>query len=450
MAAFSTSPGVFQGLHGFFTPPGSIPTPPIRPKTDTPLMGDAICTVEGIIRGADLPFAALHGFQPAELTGSPLAGLIAPHCRSELSLHLQIACSRGRHAFPSVHRSRDGASSPSRSRSRLDADTRPLRRPERRMNHPSPSRAPREREQPRLADPETDARPVPQPLADRHTVPADRRPRTRTTGRRRGAGARSPPASSRCPGGSQGAQAAGIGTELEILLVRVALARLPELPPELFMSVNISPETLVSTAFSACLAEHDVLRVVFELTEHTPFPEARSLARQMANVRERGGRIALDDVGSGYTSIRHVLALAPEFIKLDQTLVELAEHEVESPRDDAGARAVRGRDRLAGHRRGGGDRAAARDASRARRGPRPGVPVGATGTARGGCTHAAPSRDPGPGSYAKFSVATSWSLRPASTARTEHPTCKTLSISGAPRGLAKKNPWPCSHSIDRR
>lgn len=129
------------------------------------------------------------------------------------------------------------------------------------------------------------------------------------------------------PGWLQGAQAAGIGTELEVLLVRIALARLPELAPDLFMSVNISPESLVSTAFSACLAEHDISRVVFELTEHTPFPDAKILARQMTYIREHGGRIALDDVGSGYTSIRHVLALAPEFIKLDQTLVELAEHE---------------------------------------------------------------------------------------------------------------------------
>ncbi len=125
----------------------------------------------------------------------------------------------------------------------------------------------------------------------------------------------------------QGAQAAVIGTELEVLLVRVALARLPQLPPDMFLSVNISPESMVSAAFSACLAEHDISRVVFELTEHTPFPDARILATQMAYVREHGGRIALDDVGSGYTSIRHVLALAPEFIKLDQTLVELAEHE---------------------------------------------------------------------------------------------------------------------------
>jgi EAL domain-containing protein (putative c-di-GMP-specific phosphodiesterase class I) len=125
----------------------------------------------------------------------------------------------------------------------------------------------------------------------------------------------------------QGAQAAGIGIELEVLLVRIALARLPELPPDLFMSVNISPEALVSPAFSACVGENDVNRVVFEITEHTPFPDARVLGKQMTHLRERGGRIALDDVGSGFTSIRHVLALAPEFIKLDRTLVELAEHE---------------------------------------------------------------------------------------------------------------------------
>ena len=125
----------------------------------------------------------------------------------------------------------------------------------------------------------------------------------------------------------QGAQAAGIGTELEVLLARMALARMQELPSDLFLSVNVSPQTLVSPAFSACIGENDIGRVVLEITEHTPFPEARMLAGQISNIRERGGRIALDDVGSGFTSIRHVLALAPELIKLDRTLVELAEHE---------------------------------------------------------------------------------------------------------------------------
>jgi EAL domain-containing protein (putative c-di-GMP-specific phosphodiesterase class I) len=125
----------------------------------------------------------------------------------------------------------------------------------------------------------------------------------------------------------QGARAAGFGTELEVLLARMALAKLPDLTPGLFLSINVSPQTLVSPAFSACLGESDIARVVFEITEHTPFPEARVLAKQMARIRERGGRLALDDVGSGFTSIRHVLALAPELIKLDRTLVKLSGYE---------------------------------------------------------------------------------------------------------------------------
>ena len=75
-------------------------------------MGSALCELDGTIRGADLPFAALHGFRPDELMGRSLAGLIAPHCRQELALHLLIARSRGTHVFPSVHRSRDGSEFP--------------------------------------------------------------------------------------------------------------------------------------------------------------------------------------------------------------------------------------------------------------------------------------------------------------------------------------------------
>lgn len=84
-------------------------------------MGNALCTLEGVIRGTDTPFAALHGYQPDELMGRSLAGLIAPHCREELALHLLIACSRGSHSFPSVHRSRQGDEFPVSVSLELDA-----------------------------------------------------------------------------------------------------------------------------------------------------------------------------------------------------------------------------------------------------------------------------------------------------------------------------------------
>ena len=86
-------------------------------------MGSARCTLEGTIRDADAPFASLHGFQPDELMGRSVAGLIAAHCRGELPLHLLIACSRGSHAYPSVHRTRDGAEFPVEVSLELDAGT---------------------------------------------------------------------------------------------------------------------------------------------------------------------------------------------------------------------------------------------------------------------------------------------------------------------------------------
>jgi PAS domain S-box-containing protein len=99
-------------LHGFFTGPGGFHTPPIRTPAETRGMRTAVCSLEGIIRGADAPFAELHGFRAEELQGSPLTALIAPHCRNELSLHILVACSRGTHDFPSVHRKSGGEEFP--------------------------------------------------------------------------------------------------------------------------------------------------------------------------------------------------------------------------------------------------------------------------------------------------------------------------------------------------
>jgi EAL domain-containing protein (putative c-di-GMP-specific phosphodiesterase class I) len=38
-------------------------------------------------------------------------------------------------------------------------------------------------------------------------------------------------------------------------------------------------------------------------------------------LRERGLRVAVDDAGAGYASLRHVLELRPDFIKVDRSLI---------------------------------------------------------------------------------------------------------------------------------
>jgi len=49
---------------------------------------------------------------------------------------------------------------------------------------------------------------------------------------------------------------------------------------------------------------------------------ARLLAQALAPLRERGAQVALDDAGAGYASMRHILQLQPDVIKLDMSITE--------------------------------------------------------------------------------------------------------------------------------
>ena len=114
----------------------------------------------------------------------------------------------------------------------------------------------------------------------------------------------------------------GLLRELELAAVRAALAALPALPDHVFLSVNVSPATLATPGFLRLVAASDGARVVVEITEHARIHDYESLREALEAVRELGARIAIDDAGAGFASLRHILRLEPEFIKLDRTLID--------------------------------------------------------------------------------------------------------------------------------
>jgi EAL domain-containing protein (putative c-di-GMP-specific phosphodiesterase class I) len=61
--------------------------------------------------------------------------------------------------------------------------------------------------------------------------------------------------------------------------------------------------------------------VVIELTEHVPVEDYGPVVDAFARLRVRGVRLAVDDTGAGFAGFRHILALAPDIIKLDSSLV---------------------------------------------------------------------------------------------------------------------------------
>ncbi|WP_240675518.1 EAL domain-containing protein [Cellulomonas endophytica] len=115
------------------------------------------------------------------------------------------------------------------------------------------------------------------------------------------------------------ARRAGVETELDLLAVRAAVAHLPRVPG--FLSVNVSAATAGLPALARLVADAEPGRLVVELTEHTPVEDYDALRATLRPLRERGVRIAVDDVGAGFASMRHVLELLPDMLKLDISLV---------------------------------------------------------------------------------------------------------------------------------
>ncbi len=109
------------------------------------------------------------------------------------------------------------------------------------------------------------------------------------------------------------------GIPLEIHALRCALQALAHLPDHLYLALNASPHTVVSSELVELLADMPLERLVLEITEHEEVDAGLYLdiARITQPLRQAGLRIAVDDAGAGYACFKHILHLSPDIIKLD-------------------------------------------------------------------------------------------------------------------------------------
>lgn len=118
------------------------------------------------------------------------------------------------------------------------------------------------------------------------------------------------------------AQAAtmGLGIELETAIVARVLGLVPELPDDIFVAVNISPAALLAAPWTQLLGNVDPSRIVLEITEHDAVQDYGALDEVLDICRAQGMRVAVDDVGAGFSSFTHVLELVPDFVKIDHSI----------------------------------------------------------------------------------------------------------------------------------
>lgn len=119
------------------------------------------------------------------------------------------------------------------------------------------------------------------------------------------------------------AQAAsiGLGAELETSILERVLSLLPQLPDDVFIAVNISPAAVQHAPWAELLDRVDPSRIVLEITEHAAVENYGALDDALDACRARGVRVAVDDVGAGFSSFSHVLELNPEFVKIDKSII---------------------------------------------------------------------------------------------------------------------------------
>lgn len=113
----------------------------------------------------------------------------------------------------------------------------------------------------------------------------------------------------------------GLQEELELAAITKALQGLAHLPEGAYLSLNVSPNTLLMGSVASVLEGYPFERLILEVTEHVSVSDYSPIAAVLTPMRQQGLRLAVDDAGAGFASFRHILKLQPDVIKLDVSLI---------------------------------------------------------------------------------------------------------------------------------
>ena len=112
-----------------------------------------------------------------------------------------------------------------------------------------------------------------------------------------------------------------LGLEFELHAIRLALAHLSHLPDECPLHVNASPAVAMSPELALLFKGIAPGRIILEITEHTRIDDYPALAAALAPLRAAGVAIGVDDAGSGFSSMSHIVNMEADVIKVDISLV---------------------------------------------------------------------------------------------------------------------------------
>jgi EAL domain-containing protein (putative c-di-GMP-specific phosphodiesterase class I)/DNA-binding NarL/FixJ family response regulator len=108
--------------------------------------------------------------------------------------------------------------------------------------------------------------------------------------------------------------------DLELVALNAALGHVGMLPTDAFLAVSISPETALSGRFRDLVRGADQTRIALELNEYSADHDELPTGA-LDELRADGVRVAIHHAGSGPRSLRHIVRLAPDLIKVDMSML---------------------------------------------------------------------------------------------------------------------------------
>jgi diguanylate cyclase (GGDEF)-like protein len=109
---------------------------------------------------------------------------------------------------------------------------------------------------------------------------------------------------------------------LERACLRAALELLAVRPADTRVAVNLSAPVLLDRRTLRILERPgDLSGLIIEVTEEALVQSEAQLHTAIAPLRARGARLAVDDMGAGYSGLRQITTVQPSYLKLDRSLV---------------------------------------------------------------------------------------------------------------------------------
>lgn len=108
----------------------------------------------------------------------------------------------------------------------------------------------------------------------------------------------------------------GLGLTLQRVTLSAAIEATAALAPEVALSVNLSADVLQFEPTLPRIVAECGRPLVVEITEHERIDDYDAV-RSALEALGPNVKLAVDDAGSGYASLRHIFALKPEYVKLD-------------------------------------------------------------------------------------------------------------------------------------